>query len=949
MRNFSRSRIDLREARELRFAAEQNVPEDSGKYDIDAFRDASSGLKEDERDETGIDAFRALEEGPGKGVDVQRGIDKLNADGAEAKKAVEECRKVLEKMYERAKTSDEWKAIAATYEQSIGKLVQTKDTIDQSMRQAGILLQQGLEQLEQKVESALNIDIQEVAGQIQKEMALRAKADKQWKQLGADFEKAFAAARQFVGTEQEKLGRIQAVLQWGAQQLGETGRNIVQGIDGMMTKPEAKKETVPFNLSLKQQAEDLRDFWQQFRSQLDVVLKAGDDDPAWKEMHDRYSAQVDAIMNDRVSLDVDKTVKLYELADELQDEYQARVAFDLQKEMNKYAVGSPERDGPTKAFRKVYEALSPSATILHKRMWEQYIMDQRAAVPAGVKPSAPQNLGGPTPANDEFGAHPPIAPKDMKAPNAAPAAAPRVQGDLFRTVDVNRDFSERQKAALTTAHQMTTAAMMGDEKNVKESLAFLNAQLEGMAQFERDNLLDYWKLTNKEQNAADGTNREFFGRFVRDAAGNDWVFSMQGDKLTYRINAAGAPRGVDVNSRAGAVLRGSPRSGAVTAATPDAGAKGVNATTPDGKAPERKPDGSSKAKGVNRVVEMSDTEKQGIVAEGNRILEEYRALGTNPTQLQKEQVKGRLMMAGVSVTDVDRMRDKQDPVKAKEGSAWEVGLNRIMGLVQYAMALMKEMGFIPNAGGSVKKPDSLTAKPDEKKAAPKSSVEIPKDIGDMAALINKRSDAFDPEDAAFKSELAELQRLTDDQKEKDEVAKSVVASIATLTATDGTAYNVLWEKVDGKMAYVVKPNVQKPEPPKAPDDKKPTVPAPAPAPAPVLKPAEEKLSPKDRLKIMGSEAGVKGVDLKKVLEDKEILDAFVTGTDADRDEMMKYILVHPDPKSAFFANLEAAYGGYKFAGIEAVMANKKFKELNVKVDPTHFSLFLDSYGRVMQK
>lgn len=93
----------------------------------------------------------------------------------------------------------------------------------------------------------------------------------------------------------------------------------------------------------------------------------------------------------------------------------------------------------------------------------------------------------------------------------------------------------------------------------------------------------------------------------------------------------------------------------------------------------------------NKPVEMTEEERNSIKDAGEKILKEYNKID-KPTKAQSEQARGQLMMAGVDATaGVDALAKKPDAIKAKEGTEFQVTMNKVMGFVIYVMSILQEI------------------------------------------------------------------------------------------------------------------------------------------------------------------------------------------------------------------------------------------------------------------
>lgn len=94
---------------------------------------------------------------------------------------------------------------------------------------------------------------------------------------------------------------------------------------------------------------------------------------------------------------------------------------------------------------------------------------------------------------------------------------------------------------------------------------------------------------------------------------------------------------------------------------------------------------------LSKKVEMTEAQKEKIVADGKKLLEEYKKIDA-PTDAQTDQVRGQLMMAGVDATaGVEALAKDPDNIKPKEGTQLQVTLNKVMGFVIYVMSMLQEI------------------------------------------------------------------------------------------------------------------------------------------------------------------------------------------------------------------------------------------------------------------
>lgn len=170
---------------------------------------------------------------------------------------------------------------------------------------------------------------------------------------------------------------------------------------------------------------------------------------------------------------------------------------------------------------------------------------------------------------------------------------------------------------------------------------------------------------------------------------------------------------------------------------------------------------------LNEKVEMTKEEKDAIVAEGKSLIEEFKQ-NDNPTESQKEQLRGRLMMAGVNADGgVDKLIADPNKVEAKEGTAMQVGLNRLMGLIVFVVAVIKEMK------------DTVNGKTDETPEGKERSRIMRDMFAITGGIAEKNQDqAFSANDSA--TDLQTLSKLDAEYEKSLKAANFSQADITTL-------------------------------------------------------------------------------------------------------------------------------------------------------------------------
>lgn len=218
---------------------------------------------------------------------------------------------------------------------------------------------------------------------------------------------------------------------------------------------------------------------------------------------------------------------------------------------------------------------------------------------------------------------------------------------------------------------------------------------------------------------------------------------------------------------------------------------------------------------LNKPKKMTEEEKTSIVDAGKKILEEYKKID-KPTKAQSEQARGQLMMAGVDATaGVDAFAKNPEGVKAKEGTEFQVAMNKIMGFVIYVMSIVQEMKDTVN-GKEDEKKDGEKKKGDEKEGAERTKETARAGIDVHVEELKKFNEA--DEFSASGNGADTLKALNEstaayvkDFGGEADVTQSVIDGVGTLYDVDSNDFvTVAYDPVEKTYSFVPAEEGEKP-------------------------------------------------------------------------------------------------------------------------------------------